>query len=89
MGNIEKPSLSERMAKRRERAKELADTKNMTIPNMAKRKKTKDLLISSRVNGNTYTQFKKACEARGLSPNACINMMMTDFVIQNKHLIDD
>ena len=44
--------------------------------------------ISARVYGNTYTQFKKICDAKGLTANACLNMLIADFVRENKTAIE-
>ncbi len=90
--NISKPdrkSLEEKAAEREARKQEIVHTDNDTINNLAKKSGGKDKPISARVNGVTYTNFKKICEARGLSSNACLNMLITDFVRENKSIIEE
>ena len=84
----EKKSLKERASEREEKKQEDAHTENKTIETLSTNTKWKDKAISARVNSITYTNFKKICEARGLSSNACLNMLMTDFVRENKSIIE-
>lgn len=87
MGSVEKKlrkTLEEKMAEREARSV----IENRTIENLIGKPKVKDRAISARVNGNTYIKFKKICEARGLTANACLNMLITDFVRENKNLIE-
>ena len=58
------------------------------LENIAKKSGGKDKPISARVNGTTYTNFKKICEARGLTSNAALNMLISDFVLENKHILE-
>lgn len=88
MGDMAKrstKSLEEKAAEREAREK---ITENKTIDKLMKRPTGKDKAISARVNGTTYLNFKKICEARGLTSNACLNMLITDFVRENKHIIE-
>ncbi len=84
---VKKPtkSLEEKVAEREAREK---NTENVTIENLMKKPRRKDKSISARVNGTTYMNFKKICEARGISSNACLNMLITDFVRENKSIIE-
>lgn len=86
---VKKKTLEEKAAEREVRKQETVHTENETIENLAKKSKGKDKAISARVNGNTYYNFKKICEARGLSSNACLNMLITDFVRENKGVLED
>ena len=86
--NIERKSLAEKTAAREARKLETVHSENETIENIAKKSRGKDKSISARVNSTTYTNFKKICEARGLTSNACLNMLISDFVIANKHIIE-
>lgn len=81
-------SLEERAAEREARRQETVHIDNTTIKNMVKKPNGKDRAISARVNGTTYTNFKKICEARGITSNACLNMLITDYVRENKGVID-
>lgn len=85
--NSAKISLEEKAAKREVRKQETVHRENRTIEHIAKKSGGKDKAISARVNSSTYTNFKKICEARGLTSNACINMLISDFVIANKHIL--
>ncbi len=90
--NISKPerkTLEEKASEREARKQETVHTDNDTIDNLAKKSGGKDKPISARVNGVTYTNFKKICEARGLTSNAALNMLISDFVIANKHILED
>lgn len=86
---VEKKSLAEKNAEREARKQETVHTENETIENLAKKSIGKDKPISARVNGTTYTNFKKICEARGITSNACLNMLITDFVRENKAIIEE
>ena len=84
----EKKSLEEKALEREEKKQENVHIENTTIETLSKKGRWKDKAISARVNSTTYANFKKICEARGLSSNACLNMLMTDFVRENKSIID-
>ncbi len=90
MGDIVKKTNKtlEEKAAEREARRSAAVIENRTINDLAGKPKGKDRAISARVNGNTYIKFKKICEARGLTANACLNMLITDFVRENKKLIE-
>ena len=84
----ERKTLEEKATEREARKQETVHTENETINNIVKKPSGKDRPISARVNGTTYTNFKKICEARGITSNACINMLISDFVIANKHILE-
>ncbi len=85
---IKKQSTLDKIHARQVRKQETVHIENETISRISARPNSKDKAISARVNGVTYTQFKKVCEARGLTSNACINMLITDFVRQNKDILE-
>ncbi len=87
--NIIKKSMEEKIAEREARKQETVHTENQTIDKIATKPKSRDMTISARVNGETYAKFKDICEARGLTRNGCINMLIADFVIANKALLED
>lgn len=91
MGDISKvkKSTADKIAAREIRKQETVHTENETIEKISKHPKIKDMQISARVNGTTYVNFKKTCEARGITPNACINMLITDFVRENKKILEE
>lgn len=94
MGDMEKKaikrkSLEEKAAEREARKQETVHTDNETIERLVKKPNGKDKAISARVNGTTYLNFKRICEARGISSNACLNMLITDFVRENKGIIEE
>ena len=90
MGEIKKKgSTADRIAAREARKQETVHTENETIGRISNNPQSKDKPISARVNGTTYSKFKKICAARGLTPNACLNMLITDFVRENKDILED
>lgn len=95
MGDIVKKrvttkSLGEKVAEREARRQEIVvNIENKTIENLAGKPKGKDKAISARVNGSTYLSFRKICQARGITANACLNMLITDFVRENKKILDE
>lgn len=86
--DIKKKSLEEKAAEREARKLEIVHSENETIEKISKKAGGKDKAISARVNGTTYLNFKKICEARGLTSNACLNMLITDFVRENKKVLE-
>ena len=48
----------------------------------------KNKSISARVNEDTYQDFKIICKGKGITPNACINMLMSEFVHENKSYLE-
>lgn len=90
MGDMKKKglqkSLEEKVAEREARKPII---ENRTIDTFAKKPGGKDKSISARVNGDTYINFRKICQARGLTPNACINMLITDFVRENRKILEE
>ena len=85
---IEKKSLEEKAAERESRKQETVHSENETIDKLVRKSKGKDKAISARVNGTTYANFKKICEARGLTSNACLNMLITDYVREHKDILE-
>lgn len=85
---VKKKTTADKIAERAARRQETVHTENETIENISKRVGGKDKPISARVNGTTYLNFKKICEARGITSNACLNMLITDFVRENKSIIE-
>lgn len=88
MGDMAKKTTKSLEEKAAERAARKKSTDNVTIDNLMKKPNGKDKAISARVNGTTYMNFKKICEARGITSNACLNMLITDFVRENKNIIE-
>ena len=87
-GEKDKEKESEFQKKVNDRDKKRGKGNNSTIDNLVKKPKGKDKAISARVNSETYIKFKKICAERGLTSNACLNMLISDFVIDNKHIIE-
>lgn len=85
---VERRTLEEKATEREARKQETVHIENETIDNLSKKARGKDKPISARVNGTTYLNFKKICEARGITSNACLNMLITDFVRENKSIIE-
>lgn len=90
MGDMaKKNSTINKIMAREQRKQDTVHVENETISKISAGTKMKDKVISARVNGATYQNFKKICEERGISSNACINMLMTDFVRDNKDLLSE
>ena len=87
--NVKRKSLEERALERDAKKQETVHNENETIAKLSEKRKGKDKAISARVNGATYTKFKRICEARGITSNACINMLITDFVRENKGVLEE
>lgn len=49
----------------------------------------KDKMISAKVNSQTYAQFTEINTVNGMSNNSVINMLITKYVRENKHLLDE
>lgn len=88
MGDMRKKSTKSLEEKAAEREARERLVENVTIDRLMKKPRGKDKAISARVNGSTYMNFRKICEARGLTANACLNMLITDFVRENKSIIE-
>lgn len=88
MGDMKKKSLASKIHEREQRKDETVHTENKTIEKISGRSYGKNKAISARVNETTYDNFKKICEKRGISFNSCINMLISDFVIENKDILD-
>ena len=90
MGEIKKKeSTADKIAARAARKQDTVHSENETIEKFSNNPRAKDKQISARVNGTTYAKFRKICDARGLTSNACLNMLITDFVRENKDILDD
>ena len=48
----------------------------------------KNRAISARVNDDTYQDFKIICKGKGITPNACLNMLISEFVHENKSYLE-
>ena len=88
MGDIKKKGLASKIYEREQRREETVHTENKTIDKISGHPCGKNKAISVRINELTYENFKKICEKRGLSSNSCINMLISDFVIENKDILD-
>lgn len=49
----------------------------------------RDKPISGRVNGKIWEAFKEICRRKNISPNACLNILISDYVHTNKDIIND
>lgn len=73
-----------------EKAKSAApERKSAVINKMTQQAGAKDKMISVKVNSSTYKVFTDICRARGLSNNSAINMLISDFVNDNKSYLED
>lgn len=89
MGDLKRKSVNDKIAEREQRRRETVHTENSTIDRLASKKVGgKDHAISARVNGEVWQNFRRICAQRGLSANACLSMLVADYVRENKNLID-
>lgn len=45
--------------------------------------------ISGRVNAQTWDNFKEICRRKNISPNACINILISEYVHANRDMLKD
>ncbi len=81
--------LGAKVAARQKRT-EAAKKDNSTIEFFTKEHGSggKNKAISARVNGDVYSDFKKICKAKSITPNACLNMLMSEYVIDNRKYME-
>ena len=77
-------------AEARQKRTEAAKKENTTIDFFAREHGSggKNKAISARVNEDVYSDFKKICKAKSLTPNACINMLISEYVIDNRKYME-
>ena len=89
MGDLKKKSVNEKIAEREQRRRDTVHSENTTIDRLAlKKANSKDHAISARVNGEVWQLFKQICSARGLTANSCLCMLVSDYVRENKSLLE-
>ena len=81
--------LGAKVAARQKRT-EAAKKENTTIDFFSKVHGSggKNKTISARVNDDVYADFKKICKAKSVTPNAKINELISEFVLDNKKYIE-
>jgi len=91
MGDMakKKPSTADKIAARAERKAATVTIENNTIENLSKTSNTKDKIVTLRTNNTIFAQFKKICQARGFSVIAALNMLVSDFIKDNKEYLED
>ncbi len=91
MGDMQKKKIStaEKIEARAKRKAESVNIENTTIENLSKAVTTKDKIVTLRTNNTIYAQFKKICQARGFTVNAALNMLVSDFIKDNKEYLED
>lgn len=74
----------------RQKRTEAAKKENTTIEFFSKEHGAggKNHAISARVNKDVYADFKKICKAKSITPNAKINELISEFVLDNKKYIE-
>ena len=74
----------------RQKRTEAAKKDNTTIEFFSKERGSggKNRAISARVNDDIYADFKKICKAKSVTPNAKINELISEFVLDNKKYIE-
>lgn len=91
MGDMAKKKgtrLSEKIAEKEKLREETIQIENTTIDELVQRPNTKDKAISVRLNATNYMKFKTICKQRGFSVNAAINMLVSDFIKDNREFLD-
>ncbi len=74
----------------RQKRTEAAKKDNTTIEFFSKEHGSggKNKAISARVNEDVYADFKKICKAKSITPNACLNMLISEYVIDNRKYME-
>lgn len=49
----------------------------------------KDTQIALRINSNTYAQLKTIAAKRGMRASAIITMLISDYIRENRYLLDE
>ncbi len=80
--------LGTKVAERQKRT-EAAKKENTTIDFFSREHGSggKNKAISARVNDDVYADFKRICKAKSVTPNAKINELISDFVLENRKYI--
>lgn len=89
MGDVKKKTIKDMAAEREQRQDEARPARQHMVDVLASRPGAKDKQISARLNSATYDLFKKICVARGLTANGLLSMLVTDYVRENKHILED
>lgn len=90
MGEIKKKeSTADKITARETKRQENVHRDNETIEKLSSRSNARDKMISARFNSTAYAKFQKICDIRGMTVNGCLNMLVMDYIIQNRDLLDD
>ena len=90
MGEIKKKeSTVNKITARENKRQENVHRENETSQKLSSKSNARDKMVSVRFNGAAYAKFQKVCEARGLTANGCRNMLLMDFLRQNKDILGE
>lgn len=90
MGEIKKKeSTASKITARENKRQENVHRENETIQKLSSKSNARDKMVSVRFNGAAYAKFQKVCEARGMTANGCLNMLLMDFLRQNKDIFGE
>ena len=67
----------------------VTDKKKSPVTQMTSKNVFKDKVISAKVNSSMYATFTAINQAQGLSNNSALNMIMSEYVRSNKHILDE
>ena len=63
-------------------------TKSAAVNRMMAKNGVKDKSVSLKVNSQVYATFTEICKELGLSNNSCLNMIIGQYVRDNKYLLE-
>ena len=84
MGDLKKKSTVEVAAEREERGM----GKNGTVKRISGGRNNKDKIISAKVYPETWARFTEINRAQGMTNNSVINMLISQYVRNNKGLLN-
>lgn len=86
MGDIAKKT---RYEEREQRANKIEIKENSGLDKLISKGYEKDKVTTIRMNSTTYNKFKIISEKKGLNVNACINLIVNDYVREHKEYLED
>lgn len=88
------PSLIDKIENKEEKIGEKNGEKNKpakkaVVTKIIPKDGAKDKSVSMRINSVTYSIFTDICKVQGLSNNSALNLIISEYVRNNKYLLKD
>lgn len=80
-------SLAEKI-KERESEEAVSSLKKTPTVNKLSSEQNRTIVVSMRVNEAMYSKFKKICKEQGLSYNSALNMILHEYVRNNRGYLE-